>query len=53
MQAKAKLFVEITSEADFLELLDSPERKNNTHIFLGTGANILFTQDVDGLVVKI
>lgn len=53
VQAKAKLFVEITSEADFLELLDSPERKNNTHIFLGTGANILFTQDVDGLVVKI
>lgn len=53
VKALAKLFVEITSESDFLELLDTRERKNNTHLFLWTGANILFTQDFDGLVVKI
>lgn len=53
VQAKAKLFVEVDSEASFLELLETPERKNNQHLFLGTGANILFTKDFDGLIVKI
>jgi UDP-N-acetylmuramate dehydrogenase len=36
-----------------LELLETIERKNNHHLFLGTGANILFTKDFDGLIVKI
>lgn len=53
VKAKAKLFVEIDSEAAFLELVETPERKNNQHLFLGTGANILFTKDFDGLIVKI
>lgn len=53
VKAKTKLFVEISSEKEFLELLDTPERKNNNHIFLWTWANILFTQDFDGIIVKI
>ncbi len=53
VQAKAKLFVEIESESDFLELLETSEWKNNHHLFLGTGANILFTRDFDWLVVKV
>ncbi|MDD3262236.1 MAG: UDP-N-acetylmuramate dehydrogenase [Candidatus Absconditabacteria bacterium] len=53
VQAKAKLFVEINSESDFLDLLETGEWKNNQHLFLGTGANVLFTRDFDGLVVKI
>lgn len=53
IQATAKLFIEIDSEDAFLELLETPEWKNNYHLFLGTGANILFTQDFDGLIVKV
>ena len=53
VQAKTKLFVEINSESDFLDLLETWEWKNNQHLFLGTGANILFTKDFDWLVVKI
>lgn len=52
-QAKSKFFVEINSESDFLDLLESWEWKNNQHLFLGTGANILFTKDFDWLVVKV
>ncbi len=53
VQAKAKLFVEINSESDFLDLLETWEWKNNQHLFLGTGANVLFTRDFDWLIVKI
>lgn len=53
VKAKTKLFVEIDSESDFFDLLDSFEWKNNPHVFLWTWANMLFTRDFDGLVVKI
>lgn len=53
VHANARLFVEITSEAELLELLASPEWSKYPHIFLGSGANILFTQDYPGIVVKV
>ncbi len=49
--AKAKFFVEVHNEAEFKELLDSTEFKNNQRLFLGGGSNVLFTKDFDGLVI--
>lgn len=53
VDVKAKLFAEIFSEEELVELLSDtkylPERK----IILGGGSNILFTKDFDGLIVKV
>ena len=50
---KAKYFVIIENESDILELVKSDSRKNEKHCILNGGSNILFTQDFDGIVVKI
>ncbi|HEY4493874.1 MAG TPA: UDP-N-acetylmuramate dehydrogenase [Candidatus Paceibacterota bacterium] len=49
--ARAKFFVEVKNEAEFQELRDLPEFKNNKKFFLGGGSNVLFTADFDGIVV--
>lgn len=51
ISARAKLFVEISSEEELKELLNLPEFKNNNKLFLGGGSNILFTKDFDGIIV--
>ncbi len=48
----AKFFVEVFSVEDFLEAINSPQCKNFPILILGGGANILFTKDFDGLVIK-
>lgn len=50
LEQKAKLFVQLTSKEDFLNLIKSPEFANNKTLFLGGGSNILFTKDYDGIV---
>jgi len=49
----AKYYAEITNENDLLELKDFIRSNNTTFLILGGGSNILFTQDFDGLVLKI
>lgn len=51
INAKAKFFVEVKSEADLIELFNLPEFKENNKIFLGGGSNVLFVKDFDGFVV--
>ncbi|MFA5932383.1 MAG: UDP-N-acetylmuramate dehydrogenase [Candidatus Paceibacterota bacterium] len=51
INAKAKFFVEVKSEADLSELFSLPEFKENNKIFLGGGSNVLFVKDFDGFVV--
>ncbi|KKR78870.1 MAG: UDP-N-acetylenolpyruvoylglucosamine reductase [Candidatus Nomurabacteria bacterium GW2011_GWA2_40_9] len=51
VSAKARFFVELYSEAELLELLNTKEFKKNTVLFLGGGSNVLFTKDWDGIVV--
>jgi UDP-N-acetylmuramate dehydrogenase len=53
IEAKAKYFVEVTSEQELKELLNSAIYKENPRLILGGGSNLLFTQDFNGLVVKI
>ena len=50
---KAKYFVKIEKEWDILELMESDLWKNEKHCILNWWANILFTKDFDGIVVKI
>jgi UDP-N-acetylmuramate dehydrogenase len=52
LEAHAKLFVEVNSSNDLLNLLGSQEFKDNNILILGGGSNILLTSDFDGLVVK-
>jgi len=48
----AKLFVKVNSVEQIKELLDYKEFKNNPHLILGGGSNLLLTKNVDGLVIK-
>jgi len=50
---KAKYFVRIENESDILELMKSDLWKEEKHCILNGGSNTLFTQDFDGIVVKI
>ena len=50
---KAKYFVRIGEESDILELMKNVLRKNEKHCVLNWGSNTLFTQNFDGIVVKI
>lgn len=49
--AQARFFAELRQKKDLVELLASSEFKNHQKFFLGSGSNILFTKDFDGLVV--
>ncbi len=48
----ARYFCEISSLEDLQTLVLSEIFRNNAHLILGEGANILFTKDFDGLVIK-
>ncbi len=53
VNVKAQYFAEVLSENEIDELLHREEFRNVKKIILGGGSNILFTRDVDGLVIKI
>jgi UDP-N-acetylmuramate dehydrogenase len=50
---KAKYFADITTEGEIQELINTKEFKENKRYILGRGANTLFKEDFDGLVIKI
>jgi UDP-N-acetylmuramate dehydrogenase len=49
----AKIFVEIFSQKELLNILSDPSFQNFDKLILGGGSNILFTKNYDGLVIKI
>lgn len=53
IDAKAKFFVEVKNKEELSKLFTSKEFKENKKLFLGGGSNILFTQDFNGIVVKV
>lgn len=53
ISVKAKYFVRIHQESDIFELMKTDLRKTEKHCILNGWANILFTHDFDGIVVKI
>jgi len=52
IDVSAKYFTGIQSTNDILELLQTPEYKNNERLILGGGSNMLLTKNVDAIVVK-
>ncbi|MFY1046990.1 UDP-N-acetylmuramate dehydrogenase [Chryseobacterium sp. GP-SGM7] len=53
VEAKAKYFIEVNSVDELIETLKSPNTKSLPLIFIGGGSNLLFTQDFDGLAIKL
>ena len=53
IDAHARLFCEIHSDEQLSELIQSGQLQQQPLLLLGGGSNILFTKDVDGLVVKM
>jgi len=49
----SRYFAEINVEDDYQKLLSSPLLKENRLLIIGEGSNILFSNDFEGLVVKI
>ncbi|MEH0155665.1 UDP-N-acetylmuramate dehydrogenase [Limibacter armeniacum] len=52
VEISANQFVTVKSAEDVIELLSNEEVRNLPKLILGGGSNILFTQDVSGLVIK-
>lgn len=52
IEATAKYFTSVQSLAQLQELISSNAYKNNKHLILGGGSNLLLTKDVDALVIK-
>ena len=48
-----QISVKIVEESDILELLETDLRKSEKHCIINGWANILFTDDFDGIVVKV
>ncbi|MES2448219.1 MAG: UDP-N-acetylmuramate dehydrogenase [Bacteroidota bacterium] len=53
VEAKAKYFVEAKSENDLIEIFSNELTKTQKLLVLGGGSNMLFTQNFDGLVLKV
>lgn len=52
MDVQARWFAELNSKEQLAELFGSTEWKDKPRFILGGGSNILFTKDVDALVVR-
>jgi UDP-N-acetylmuramate dehydrogenase len=52
VDVKARYFIDITSYNELRSLLSSDLIKTNHFLLLGSGSNILFTKDYDGIIIK-
>ena len=52
IEAKAKYFVEVSTTEILQELLQHPIYRDHPHLLLGSGSNILFTKDFEGIVIQ-
>ena len=53
VDVKARFFVDIKEEQDILDLISTDVFTQYPHLILGGGANILFTKDYEGIVIKV
>ncbi len=53
VEASARWFVEINSEADLAELFTDERWRNEEILILGGGSNILLTKDFEGLAIRM
>lgn len=53
LDIRARYFAEPVNEDDIIKILSDPCYKKMETLILGSGSNILFTRDFDGLVIKL
>ena len=53
VEAKAKLFAEVFSEDELVELINDKKNKTERKFILGGGSNVLFTKGFDGMIIKV
>lgn len=53
IEVHARYFCKISTEEQLQELLSKNVYKNERHLILGGGSNVLFTKDFDGLIIKV
>lgn len=53
LDVQARYFVEINHLQEYIQLLKEGKYAHVTHLFVGGGSNLLLTQNLDALVVKI
>lgn len=53
IEAYARYFVEINHEDDLVELFSDPQWKKTPYLVIGGGSNLLFTQNFDGLIIRM
>jgi len=53
VDAIAKYFSEVNNHSEFRDVLHNKELRTEKKLILGGGSNILFTKDLDGIVIKI
>jgi UDP-N-acetylmuramate dehydrogenase len=52
LPVSARYFVDVTSQEALEELITHPVFRDHSRMILGGGSNVLFTKDVDGLVIR-
>lgn len=52
-EATARYFCEVQNDTDFYELFENPEWKTHPHLVIGSGSNLLFTDNFDGIIVYV
>ena len=53
LDAKAKYFVEVSSQEELAKLFEDPNIRKMPRLVLGGGSNLLFTRDYEGLIIKV
>ena len=53
LESRAQFFEEVKSTEELINIINNPIWKETPKFILGGGSNILFTRDIDALVIKI
>jgi len=52
INVKCKVYCKVKSKKDVISVINSEEYKNNSHLILSGGSNILFLKDYEGLIIQ-
>ena len=52
INVKCKLYCKVQSEKEVVSVINSDEYKNNSHLILSGGSNVLFLKDYGGLIIQ-
>ena len=52
IDVKCKLYCKVKSVEEVISVINSEEYKNNSHLILSGGSNVLFLKDYEGLIIQ-